>query len=140
MKELLKFIVEIIAKIHDKIMSINDNHELGLNDKQLHMLVIGALGIGIFLAVHVVFKWLAKRSITAISWIYTFTLIIVIAFSVEIGQYATGTGTMSFADIAYGIWGFIIAFAGYLLFRTVMRLLRRNGRDEQRTENSQHKL
>ncbi len=125
LKELLKFIVELIAKIHDKILSINDNHDFGLGDKQLHLIVIGLLGFGIFVAVHTVFKWLSKRSITAVSWIYTFTLIVVITFAIEIGQYASGSGFMSFADIAYGIWGFLLCFAVYLVVRGVIRGIRR---------------
>jgi len=124
LKELLEFIVEIIAKIHDKIMSVNDSHNFGLNDKQLHLVVIGLLGFGLFVCVHAVFKWLSERSITAISWIYTFTLIVVITFAIEIGQHAAGSGAMSFADIAYGIWGFLLCFAVYLIVRSVWRAFR----------------
>ena len=128
MKELLKFIVELIARIHDKILSINDGHSFGLNDKQLHLVVIGLLGFGIFLVVHTVFKWLSKRSITAISWIYTCTLVVVITFAIEIGQYATNSGDMSFADIAYGIWGFLVVFIIYLVVRGVLRGITHFGR------------
>ncbi len=45
-----------------------------------------------------------------IAWIYVFTLIIVITFAIEIGQKVTNTGNMEFADIVFGVVGFIVMF------------------------------
>lgn len=39
-----------------------------------------------------------------------FTLIIVITFAIEIGQKVTNTGNMEFADIVFGVVGFIVMF------------------------------
>ena len=36
------------------------------------------------------------------------TLIIVITFAIEIGQKVTNTGNMEFADIVFGVVGFIV--------------------------------
>ncbi len=124
MERLLRFITDILARIHDKIMSVNDGREWGLNDKELHFLVIGVLGIGMFFAVQIVFKWLAKYSVTAISWIYTFTVVLVITFAIEVGQRVTGTGNMESRDIYYGVWGFIVAFTMYLCIKGIIRLIR----------------
>lgn len=139
LKQLLEFIVELIAKIHDKILSINDKHDFGLNDKQLHLVVIGLLGFAIFLCVHSVFKWLSKRSITAISWIYTFTVIVVITFAIEIGQHVSNTGRMSFSDIAYGIWGFLLTFVIYLIIRYCFKGMKRPNEEREKRYIGQNK-
>lgn len=72
------------------------------------------IGIIIFAITQLVFKKLAQYSITAISFIYTFTIMIVIVFAIEIQQKLTNRGNMEFADIAYGLYGFLYAFAIYL--------------------------
>lgn len=130
MERLLSLIVELLAWLHDKFMSINDGRQWGLNDKGLHFVVIGLFGLGLFLAVQLVFKWLAKRSITAISWIYTFTVVLVVTFAIEIGQRVSG-GKMEAGDIYYGVWGFIAAFAGYIVIRGIFRLVRQLFTDEE---------
>lgn len=123
MERLLSWIVKLLAWLHDKFMSINDGHQWGLNDKELHFVVIGLFGIGLFAAVQMLFKWLAKRSVTAISWIYTFTVVLVVTFAIEIGQRVSG-GNMEAGDIYYGVWGFIVAFAGYIFIRSIIRVIR----------------
>ncbi len=111
MTKFLYMIVGLIAKIHTYILKINDTYEYALTDKQLHFLVIGFLGIGLVIAIHPIFKYLAKRDhILTITGIYVFTLIVVITFAIEIGQKITNTGNMEFADILYGITGFVIMF------------------------------
>lgn len=118
MKELLYYIVELIARIHNKILTINDKYEYELSDKTLHFLVIGALGLALILVIYPIFKMLAKSGhVMVITWIYVFTLIVVITFAIEIGQKITNTGMMEFADIMYGIVGFFYMFAVFALFR-----------------------
>ena len=87
---------------------------LNLNDKQLHFVVIGIIGILIFVFVHKLFKYLVQYSLTAISFIYTFTVLVVLVFAIEIGQKVTGRGNMEFQDIVEGLWGFLVAFAIYM--------------------------
>ena len=126
MKSFLYWIVEIIAKIHNKLLGLNDAYEYNLSDKEFHFLVIGALGMGMIFVVYPVFKWLAKRGhIMTISWIYVFTLIIVITFAIEIGQRVTNTGVMEFADIAFGIVGFICMFVIFAAVRGIYHLVKR---------------
>jgi hypothetical protein len=88
-----------------------------LNDKELHFIVIAIAGIIIFACVHLAFKFISKYSITAISFIYTFTVLVVIVFAIEIQQKITGSGAMEFADIVYGLYGFLCTFAVYLFIR-----------------------
>ena len=115
----------IAAQIHESILHLNDNFELAFGDKELHFLVMFALGMVLFFAVHFVFKRLAKWSITAISFIYVFTVMTVLGFAIEIGQKITGTGEMDFRDIVAGLYGVLLFFAIYTVYRVAVMLIRR---------------
>lgn len=133
MKELLYTIIEIISVIHNKIMALNDAYEYNFTDKQLHFLVIGILGMALVFAIHPIFLWLARhKHIMAITWIYVFTLILVITFAIEIGQKVTNTGTMEFADIVFGIGGFVLMFLVFDIIRIIVKFVGKllNGDDE----------
>ena len=124
MKELLYTIIEIISVIHTKLLALNDAYEYNFTDKQLHFIVIGLLGMALVFAIHPVFLWLAKRKhVMAITWIYVFTLILVITFAIEIGQKVTNTGSMEFADIVFGIGGFILMFIVFDVIRIIIKLI-----------------
>lgn len=126
MRELLYVIVELIAKIHNRLLQLNDSFEYNFNDKQLHFVVIGLLGMIFVFIVHPVFKWLAKRDhVMVISWIYVTTLIIVITFAIEIGQKVTHTGNMEFADIMFGLAGFLAMFLVFAVIRGIVHLVLR---------------
>lgn len=126
LKTLLLKIVEMIAMCHDHLLQLNNSFEANLDDKQLHFLVIGILGMGLYLVVNPIFTALARRGWqAAISWMYTFTVIVVVTFAIEIGQFVTGTGNMEFADIASGIAGFLILFLIYAVIAIVVHLLRK---------------
>lgn len=120
MKELLYYFVGIIAKIHDKIMQLNNSFETNFSDKDLHFLIIGLLGLGMIFIVYPLFKNLAKKNhVMVIAWIYVFTVILVITFAIEIGQKITHTGKMEFGDIMYGLVGFIVMFAAFCIIRMI---------------------
>jgi len=122
LKKFLYLIVEIIAKVHSKLLSLNDYSEYNFTDKQLHFLVIGALGMAMIFVIYPIFKWLAKENhVMVIAWFYVFTVIIVITFAIEIGQKATGTGAMEFADIVFGIGGYIVMFMIFALIRAIYK-------------------
>lgn len=124
MGRLLYLIVEIVAKIHRYLLRLNDAYEYNFSDKELHFLIIGALGMGMIFVVHPLFKWLVKRNhIMVISWIYVFTLIIVITFAIEIGQRVTNTGIMEFKDIMFGVMGFISMFLVFSVIRGLYHLI-----------------
>ena len=128
-------LIEIITYIHEKILSWNDNYEYNLSDKQLHFIIVGVLGMGLFILIHPLFKFLAKRNLTiAISWIYVVTLLLVITFSIEIGQRITKTGYMDFKDIMYGMGGFFLVFAVFLIIRLIIKLIIRLFQDDEPTE------
>ena len=130
MKELLYWIVGIIAKFHDKIMSLNNAFEANFTDKELHFLVIGLLGMAMLFVIYPLFKYLAKHNHEmVIAWIYVFTVVVVITFAIEIGQNITGTGHMEFADIMFGLVGFMSMFIAFcilrLIYHGILRLIRR---------------
>lgn len=137
MSRLLYWIVEKIAEIHSYLLHLNDAYEYNFSDKELHFLIIGALGMAMIFIVHPVFKYLAKNNhIMVISWIYVFTLILVITFAIEIGQRVTNTGAMEFADVMFGVMGFIAMFLVFSVFRGIYHLIRRliqsrRGEDEE---------
>lgn len=125
MKAFLYAVVEWIAKAHTYLLGINDAYEYNFTDKQLHFLVIGIIGMVMIFVVHPVFKWLAKHDhVMVISWIYVFTLIIVITFAIEIGQKVTGTGAMEFADIMFGVVGFLAMFLVFAIIRGIYHGIR----------------
>ena len=125
LKKLLYKIVEYIAYFHNMILRINDNYEYNLSDKELHFIVIGVIGMGMIFVIYPFFKWLAKKNhIMVISWIYVFTMILVLTFAIEIGQKVTNTGAMEFADIVFGIVGFMLMFLIFALIRGVYHLIR----------------
>ena len=120
MKTFLYAVIELIAKIHNHLMQLNNKYEYNFSDKQLHFLVIGIFGMALVFVVYPVFKWLAKQNhVMVIAWIYVFTLIIVITFAIEIGQKVTNTGNMDFADIVFGVVGFIVMFFIFSVIRGI---------------------
>lgn len=120
MKELLYACVGIIAKFHDKIMQLNNAYETNFSDKDLHFLIIGILGMCMLFVIYPLFKQLAKKNHEmVIAWIYVFTVIVVITFAIEIGQRITNTGNMEFADIMYGLVGFMAMFFVFIALRAI---------------------
>lgn len=120
MVEILKLTASFINDLHDKVLDIVDIAGYPLNDKQLHFIFMALIGIIIFAFTQLIFKKLAQYSITAISFIYTLTVMIVIVFAIEIQQKLTNRGNMEFADIAYGLYGFIYIFLIYLLIKLII--------------------
>ncbi len=122
MENFLYWIVGLISQIHSYIMDLNNQVEYYFTDKELHFIVIAILGMILLFVIQPVFRWLAESGHTlVITFIYVFTLIVVLTFAIEIGQQATGTGRMEFADITYGILGFLAAFVLYAIVRAIVR-------------------
>ena len=113
----------LMAQVHDMLMRINDGFELQLGDKDWHFIIMAIIAMVLFWMVHFVFKRLAKWSITAVSFIYVFTVMTVFGFAIEIGQKITGTGEMDFADIVAGLSGVLMFFAVYSVYRLLILLI-----------------
>ena len=118
MREFLYFIMEIIAEFHTKLLNLNNAYEYNFTDKELHFIIIGIIGMAMIFVIYPIFKWLAKHDhIMTITWIYVFTLIIVLTFAIEIGQKISNTGAMEFADIMFGVVGFLAMFIVFAIIR-----------------------
>ena len=121
MENFLYGILDFINYVHTYILSWNDAYEANFTDKDLHFLVIGCLGMALIFIVQPLFTLLAKTNhVLVISWIYVFTLILLLTFAIEIEQKITKSGVMDFADIVFGIWGFMLMFFVYALIRAVI--------------------
>ena len=126
MKEMLYWIVGWITKIHNYILHLNDAFEYNFTDKELHFLVVGVLGMGLVFGIYPIFRWLVQRNhVLTLTWIYVFTLIIVLTFAIEIGQKITHSGNMEFADIMTGVFGFVLMFFVFATIREVCRMILR---------------
>ncbi len=126
MKKALYAFVHFIALIHDRVLRLNDSFSAELSDKQLHFLVVGFFGILLFFAVHALFRRLVRSGhLSAVSWIYVFTVILMLTFAIEIGQHVSHTGTLEFADIVYGVVGFFFFYGVYAVMRALVRLILR---------------
>lgn len=124
MREFLYGIVAIIAEIHTSLLQLNDEYELYFNDKELHFIIIGLLGMIMVIAIYPIFKALAKKKhYLTLTWIYVFTLIIVITFAIEIGQKVSNTGNMDFGDIMFGVVGFLAMYIVYAAAVTMIKLI-----------------
>ena len=125
----LHILLAWVSRAHGYILSLNDSFEYNFSDKELHFLVVGAIGLGLILLVYPVFKLLASRNrVLAITWIYVLTVLLVLTFAIEIGQYITGSGTMEFGDVVAGMGGFFavtaVIVALHLLLFTIKSIVK----------------
>ena len=125
LKKIVDLLIYIIYKTHTYFLSMNDSFEAQLSDKQLHFLIIGLLGIGMLLVIYPLFKWMAKKNLTVlISWFYVFTVLVVITFAIEIGQWYSHTGEMDFNDILAGLVGYFAMSFIFLLVVAIIELIK----------------
>ena len=137
MARYLRMLVAWMGRAHNYILTLNDRFEYSFSDKELHFLVIGAVGLMLILLVYPVFKLLANRNrVLAITWIYALTVLLVLTFAIEIGQSLSGTGSMEFGDVVAGMGGFFavtaVIAAMHLLLWVVKYIARAVRRDGQR--------
>lgn len=125
MKEILYWLVQGISVFHDYIMKLNDSCETSFTDKELHFIVIAIIGMLLLFVIYPLFKALSKKHVMVIAWIYVFTVMIVLTFAIEIGQKITNTGNMEFADIMFGLVGFLAAFGVFSIIRGIYHLIRK---------------
>ncbi len=120
--ELLRELTMLMAQVHDLLLRLNDSFELELGDKEMHFILMALIGMILFFVVHFIFRRLARWSVAAISFIYVFTVMTVLGFAIEIGQKISGTGEMDFADIVAGLYGVLLFFAAYTIYRLLAML------------------
>ena len=125
MKEIVIILAEIVNNIHDLLVDLLALH---MSDKELHFWIIGLIGMVTFFIVYFFFKIVEdmKWSTTIFSFIYTFTVMIVLVFAIELQQAITNRGNMEFADAVAGLWGFIVLFFIYAVVAVLIYFLFRS--------------
>lgn len=123
MKEVIWLLTEIVNEIHDFIDESAKVFGLNMTDKDLHLWVFGIMGMFIFFITHLFFKWISQWSLEPISFFYTFTVMVVLAFAIEIQQKITGRGQMEFLDAVIGLWGFLSFFIVYIIMKSFIFLV-----------------
>lgn len=124
MKTILQFLISLFSYFHSYFVNFTRNMGLNLTDKQLHFLIIGIIFLFLYIFTDVIFRALSKISISILTFIFTFTLSIVVSFSIEIGQFQSGNGNMELADIAWGIYGFLVFIIIFELLRSLYKFLK----------------
>ncbi|MFC3038750.1 hypothetical protein ACFOGI_00595 [Virgibacillus xinjiangensis] len=128
MREIILVIAEAVNTIHDLLIDVFGVY---MTDKELHFWIFGFIGIITYFFVYVCFKLFEhmKGRTAILSFIYTFTVMVVLVFAIELQQAITNRGNMEFADAMAGLWGFLAFFLGssmiVLLFWLLSKLFRK---------------
>lgn len=129
----LYLIVDLFASVHDRVVEYNRILPTSFSDKELHFLVIGFFSLLMLILLYPVFLFLVRHKCVAIlTWLFAFIFVVFTCFSIEFGQYLTGTGSMELSDVTYGVMGFAAASCAALVLLlfikgiiAVIRLIRR---------------
>ncbi len=127
MKEIIQILAEIVNNLHDFILFfVSDTLNSNAMDKDLHFWIMGIIGIIIFLFVLFLSNLIARMrfGITILSFLYTFTVMVVLVFAIEIQQALTSRGNMEFQDAAIGLWGFIVFFMVFAVLSSLFLLVK----------------
>ena len=138
MRDLIYAFIVWVARVHEHILSINDAGGWYFDDKQLHFITVGVFGMLMILVLYPIFKALANSGHTmVITWLYVFTVVLVLTFAIEIGQWYSGTGVMESEDISYGIAGFLVMFLIFAILRGLYHAIRDLLKKDERRELSE---
>ncbi|MFE4813381.1 hypothetical protein ACFQ9Y_19965 [Peribacillus simplex] len=127
MKEIIQILAEIVNNLHDFILFfVSDTLNSNATDKDLHFWIMGIIGIIIFLFVLFLSNLISRMrfGITILSFLYTFTVMVVLVFAIEIQQALTSRGNMEFQDAAVGLWGFIVFFLVFAVLSSIFLLVK----------------
>ncbi|MBT2663967.1 MULTISPECIES: hypothetical protein [Bacillaceae] len=127
MKEIIQILAEIVNNLHDFILFfVSDTLNSNATDKDLHFWIMGIIGIIIFLFVLFLSNLISRMrfGITILSFLYTFTVMVVLVFAIEIQQALTSRGNMEFQDAAVGLWGFIVFFMIFAVLSSIFLLVK----------------
>lgn len=128
LKEIILMLTELLNNVHDFInVYANQYLNLGLDDKDLHFWIMGIIGIFVFLVVLSLSKFISKMpfGITILSFLYTFTFMVVLVFAIEIQQAITNRGNMEFQDAIVGLWGYVVFFLGFAIIAFIILIAKR---------------
>lgn len=124
MRDIILVLADIVNEIHDIITLLLGGF---MTDKELHFWIMGIIGMVIFVVVHFFFKLIEKLkwSTAILSFIYTFTGMVVLVFAIELQQAITNRGNMEFADAVAGLWGFLVLFFVYAVIGIIIYFIKK---------------
>jgi len=96
-----------------------------MNDKALHFYVIGVIFFILYLFINPIFKKLGQYSIKLLSFIYVFTLALVVSVAIEVAQYQSRSGQMDLMDVIWSLFGFLVIFLGFELLVAIIKFITR---------------
>ena len=123
MKLLLQALIDIFNFFHRLFSSLSNEFGLGMNDKALHFYVIGVIFFILYLIINPIYKKLSQYSIKLLSFIYVFTLALVVSVAIEIAQYQSRSGQMDLMDVIWSLFGFLVIFLGFKLFMAIIKFI-----------------
>lgn len=126
-KRITDFLIDIIYKAHAYLLTLNDSYEAYLSDKELHFLIIGIMGVLMLMVFYPLFKWMSKRHMELlIAWFYVLTILVVIAFAIEIAQWYSNSGVMEFRDIVAGLAGYFLMSFVFIVIVRIVELIKKS--------------
>lgn len=123
MKLLLQALIDIFNFFHRLFSSLSNEFGLGMNDKALHFYVIGVIFFILYLIINPIYKKLSQYSIKLLSFIYVFTLALVVSVAIEVAQYQSRSGQMDLMDVIWSLFGFLVIFLGFKLFMAIIKFI-----------------
>lgn len=125
MKLLLQVLIDIFNFFHRLFSTLSKDLGLGMNDKALHFYVIGVIFFILYLIINPIYKKLSQYSIKLLSFIYVFTLALVVSVAIEIAQYQSRSGQMDLMDVIWSLVGFLVIFLGFELLVAIIKFITR---------------
>lgn len=117
MKTLLNLIIKIFDLFHVYFIETFQSNGIVFTDKQQHFIILGVAFLFVFIFTELIFKRLAKLSVSIIAFIYVFTVSVVVALAIEIGQWKNSSGEMDFYDVTWGLYGVIAFIFAFVVIR-----------------------
>ena len=123
MKLLLQVLIDIFNFFHRLFSTLSKDLGLGMNDKALHFYVIGVIFFILYLIINPIYKKLSQYSIKLLSFIYVFTLALVVSVAIEVAQYQSRSGQMDLMDVIWSLVGFLVIFLGFELLVAIIKFI-----------------
>lgn len=120
MKTLLNLIIKIFDLFHVFFIDFLNSNGVMISDKQQHFLILGVIFLFMFIFIELIFRKIAKFSVSIIAFIYVFTVSVVVALAIEIGQWKNQSGEMDFNDVTWGLYGVVVFTLAFVIIRCVL--------------------
>lgn len=110
---------------HDGIIQVVQTLGFEVNDKALHFIVVGIIGLILFSVGDILCKHFGNRFASIASFVFSLIIVTLFAIAIEVIQGLTNSGNVEFADIAYGLAGFIFFFIVHVFIECMFNAAKR---------------